>query len=290
MWKLIEKPKVVTATKALAKYFADMEPAPNDRPLRESRMQVLRNVIKEGQFRTGEWASVTCKETGKEYRVNGKHTSTILNEMNGEFQPIHITLARFEADTLEDVARLYGTFDTKESTRSVGDISRSVAAANTDLATIPTKTINLAVVGLAFEQWGLNMHKQQPLQRCLLMLDSPDVVLFIDGLFHGDYKHISRGPVVAAIVKTYRKHQGQAEQFWEAVRDGDGKVGSPERTLEKFLNRCTVNLGGGSIPKGKKIVGFKECHTKCLHAWNAWRRDTTTDLKYFENAPIPAAV
>jgi hypothetical protein len=29
---------------------------------------------------------------------------------------------------------------------------------------------------------------------------------------------------------------------------------------------------------------------KCLHAWNAWRRDTVTDLKYHAQAKIPAAV
>lgn len=290
MWKLTEKPKVVIATKAMAKYFAEMEPCPNDRPLRESRAAGLREAIKAGQFRTAEWASVYCKETKKEYRVNGKHTSNVLHDMNGDFQSIHIVLSKFEADTLEDVSRLYATFDTRESARTAGDISRSVAAANPDLANLPLRAIKLSVIALSSEKWGLTMHKESPLQRALLMLDSPEFVLFVDEMLVGDCQHISRGPVVAAMIKTFRKNQEKSREFWQAVRDETGNVGSPDRTLAKFLNRAAVNLGAGSIPKGKKIVSHKECLVKCIHAWNAWRKETTTNLNYYDDAPIPAAV
>src|SRR4051812_22803639 len=109
-WKLTGRPKTQKVTKALAKAFVDMEAAPHDRPLSERRLQVYEKLLYMGEFRPVTWASAYCVETGETYRVNGKHTSIMLSGL--EVLPdFFVTIEEYECDTLQDVAKLYSTFD-----------------------------------------------------------------------------------------------------------------------------------------------------------------------------------
>ncbi len=51
----------------------------------------------------------------------------------------------FECDTLDDVARLYSTYDSKLQSRNVGDINRSFASCVPQLAEVDATTINNCV-------------------------------------------------------------------------------------------------------------------------------------------------
>src|SRR5437588_9812019 len=99
MWKLVEGPTVVRATPQLAQRFANMAGCPGDRPLNSDRCNQLRRIIANQEFRTAEWASAVCE--GKEYRVNGKHTSTILTEIDGSFPDVMVIVEKYACDSLE---------------------------------------------------------------------------------------------------------------------------------------------------------------------------------------------
>jgi hypothetical protein len=86
-WKMIGEPKTRKLTKGLAEEFAGMPPAPHDRPLNSTRCAVLKTAFDLGKFRTCEWAKAYCEETKTTYRINGKHTSTVLASYNGELSP-----------------------------------------------------------------------------------------------------------------------------------------------------------------------------------------------------------
>src|SRR5689334_994497 len=123
-WKMIGEPKTRKLTRALAEEFSGMTPAPHDRPLNSTRCGIIRKALELGKFRTCEWAKAHCAQTKQTYRINGKHTSTTLCQMNGEFpNKLSVIVEEYECETLEDVAALYCTFDTRSSARTTGDIN-----------------------------------------------------------------------------------------------------------------------------------------------------------------------
>lgn len=300
MWTQIEGPKIVKATHALAKRFHEMDAAPSDRPVKPRIIESIRRCVEEGTFRTCEWASVYCKETKKEYRVNGKHTSTVLSGMNGQSPHPNVVLSRFECDKVEDVARLYSTFDTRLSVRSTGDINRIYAASNPELAHIRSGIITACVYGMSYAMWGEAYQSKLADERAELLLTNVEFVKFVDrltdvpgrrGKVARGFDHIKRGPVFAVMFRTFEKSKSDSKKFWEEVRDETGADPEmPTRVLAKWLRGVSVRgtNGRGLLGKVKKDTTLpRDMFVKCIHAWNAWRTNSATDLKYYPKADIP---
>jgi hypothetical protein len=254
-------------------------------------------MLAAGLFRPVQWATVHCNETQATYRVNGKHTSNLFAEYEELPQSLHATIENYHCDDLDDVARLYATFDSRTQVRTTNDINRAFAAVDPDLAEIPTKIVNLCVTGIAYSQYGDKYASRPAAERaeCLLEDDSKSFIGWVHqvlGSHNENTKHLWRSAVVAAMHATWRKSRKASHEFWLAVRDGTGSTPkTPDRILHRFLLTRTVNNGTQRAPKkGGNLCPPREMHVKCLHAWNAWRRETTTDLKYHAQAKIPAAV
>lgn len=302
-WRLIDRPKTQRATKKLAKIYAEMEPAPNDRPLSERRLQVYQKLLAEGQFRPVTWASALCEETGDLYRVNGKHTSIMLSGLE-EMPEFFITIEEYECDTLEDVAKLYATFDSAMQSRTARDIYMSFAATVSELKNVPIKAIQSAVTGIAMHKMGLEAYSRaQPVERAEHLLDHPEFVIWLAELMQGGHSysetgsrskqrcaHLLRQPVVAAMFATWSKAKQQASEFWSTVRDETGvSPTTPDRKLARFLVTTSMTRGGSGTYRGKlKAAGTREIYVKCLHAWNAWRKGESTNLNYYAEAKIPS--
>lgn len=292
MWTLIGTPKTQKATKKLAQEFSSMDAAPHDRPLSERRLLVYERLLKEGKFRPITWASAFCKETGGTYRVNGKHTSMMLVAWDDPVD-LYITVERYECDTLDDVGRLYATFDSKMQSRSANDIYYSFAACVPELRDVAVRTIPLSVAGMGLYLSGpvLNTSRTQPADRAELLLEHSPFVVWLDELLQGKSNvnsHMKRAAVCAAIFATYQKHSPDALKFWEEVRDETApKPGLPSRKLAHYLVANFSRMG-----KGKQRVAIKdrEVYCKCLTAWNAWRKDESTNLNYHIAADLPKAV
>lgn len=293
MFEVIEGPKVVSVTPALAKRFSEMERCPADRELRPARMDRIKNIIEKGELRTCEWASAFCEETGQEYRVNGKHTSTVLATMNGSApKGTKVVVAKYRCRTLADVSRLYSTFDSRLSIRTTTDINRVFAHAEESLRDLNDGLIGLAVTGMSFATWGARYSSEHPAEeRAELLLKHPGFVLWLNQLYSGgedNCRFLKRGPVASAMFKTWGKAQAASTTFWSSVRDGSSpNTHSPDRKLQRWLLSYTVNTGMGSRVQGKGRADAREMMVKCLHAWNAWRRNEDTDLKYYANAKLP---
>ena len=52
------------------------------------------------------------------------------------------------------------------------------------------------------------------------------------------------------------------------------------------MTHFSVGKGGGS--NKIKAAPDREFYVKCIHAWNAWRRNETTNLNYYADADVPA--
>lgn len=303
-WFKDGKPVVERLTKTLAHKFQSMKPCPGDRPLSERREDLLREQILKGSFRSADWSYCYCEETKEEYRVNGKHTSTlfmkIYDKEGGAVEKlggISVVVHRFTAATLEDVADLYSTFDTKGSSRTIGDINASFAHADERLAGISPKIVNLSVSALAYNRWGEQSTHGDVTQadRAHHMLDNVEIVLWLNELMSinpkdGDPRILKRVPVVSAMVACYKRAQDVASAFWRAVRDAsDPDRNSITRVLNRFLMQNTVKNGAGAGER-KKPVEAREMYDKCIHSWNAYRGGRSgLFLKWVPEAPAPKA-
>ena len=296
-YELVGTPKAEKVTKSLAIKFRDMDPVPHDRPLNPRRVEAYRKMLAAGLFRPVQWATVHCNETQATYRVNGKHTSNLFSQYDELPQTIHATIEHYHCDDLDDVARLYATFDSRTQVRTTNDINRAFAAIDPELAELPTKIINLCVTAIAYCKHGDNYAQIPAAERaeCLLDEQNKAFIAWVHSVLGNSGNReasrlLWRSSVVAAMHASYQKSRRDANEFWLAVRDGTGSTPkAPDRVLNRFLLSKSV-LGSTTSRRSSGLVSPREMYVKCLHAWNAWRRETTTDLKYHAQAKIPAAV
>lgn len=290
-WVVVEKPQSLKMTKALAKEFAEMQAPPHDRPLGERRLATYRKAIENGTFRPPAWAKCFCSEDGKTYRVNGKHTSIMFSGMEKIPDNMFVTIESYMADSIEDVARLYATFDARSQVRTVGDINHCFAQSIPELKSVGVKELNTIVSALAFVQFGVDSsHVKTPAERAELLFDNVKLALWLFevGPCKGDGKLLCRSPVYAAMAMTWKRSQSAATEFWTAVRDATGESPNlPDRVLNKYLSMMSVGFGRGAATTSSRKADSREFLVKCIHAWNAWRTNSKTDLRYSPSAKIP---
>lgn len=283
-WREMGKPTTVLADHFVIERFKSMEPCHGDRSLNQRRLRKLATVLSENTFRTCSWASAICLADGKEYRINGKHTSHAMGEMNGSLPKVYVTLERYECDTLEDIADLYATFDTKTSSRSTADTNRAFAKSDDDVADIDDRAISLAAGGMVTHLGAGNRHRVSQEERGRLILRHKDFVLWVAAMFPSrttDTSFIRRNASVAAMFATFLRSPENATEFWSEVKTGSNPERlSPSRVLQKYL----------MTSKGR--TDDLEIYCKGIHAWNAWRRKAKTlnVLKWFPQSPRPEAL
>lgn len=293
MWELVNA-KTQKITAKLATEFSEMDAAPGDRRLSERRLQVYEKMVRSNNWRPCVWSRATCKETGGVYRVNGKHTSILFSTLAKEFPDCVVTVEDYRCDSLEDVGRLYGTFDASLTVRTSRDVNRAFAATVPELAKIPDRIVDICVTGICLHEVGgtpREMHKRPPQERSEVMLEHPEFVVWVSSLFvsGGRLKHLLRSGVAGAMYATYAKCKRDADVFWAAVRDETGESPKcPDRLLARWLLTVAVNDGsGGHLPKSKK-ADIREMYVRCLHAWNAFRRGAELQqIKYHAETKVP---
>lgn len=294
-WQLTGHAKTQRITAELARQFAEMDPAPDDRPLSENRLKVYENVARAGHFRPVEWSVAFCKETGGTYRVNGKHTSTLFARLPlADIPPLFAVVQRYECDTLTDVSRLYSTFDSRTQSRTVSDINRTFAACVPSLhGVVAPRLIDLCISAIWYSSKLGDYTRIPPQERAEVILEHPDFALWANEVLGGkkhSNSHIAIMPVIAAMYATYQKAPRIATTFWTAVKDRDGEsVKTPTRRLGEWL--LVVKAGRGRYTNtGSRIrkIPEREYFVKCIHAWNAYRAGETTNLNYHANADVPA--
>jgi hypothetical protein len=293
MFKLIDKPRVIKVTRSLATLWANMETIPNDRPLSERRLMVYRKALEEGLFRPVTWSSCYCKETRSVYRVNGKHTSTLLSSMPS-IPDFYVTIEKYSTDTLKETVELYNTFDSKNQARTTRDINRSFAAISHELRDIKSNVISLIITGINYAELQQKMYDLQPVERAEKILDNIEFAVWINELYTENthiFKPLMKAGITAAMLLTYNKSKEGATAFWKAVRDETGPEPSlPDRKLAKFINKtAAMNAGGRSLSATDK-ASTHEFMIKSILAWNAWRKKGNTELRYFSKTDMPKVV
>jgi predicted 3-demethylubiquinone-9 3-methyltransferase (glyoxalase superfamily) len=290
-WHL-QTTKTIVMTKRLAEKFRDMTPVPNERPLGTPRLSWLRRQLETGAL-SFEWGIAVLD--GKEFRVNGQHSSHLLSA-HPELITEHMraVVATYHCDTASDLANLYAKFDNNRSSRSTGDVNWSYAASmGNGLSGVPKHVINVCVTAICYDKWGVTGYQAVDREdRAAYALESESsFILFCkelkEGIDDGDWRVLKRAPVIWAMLATWRKNRKDAMKFWRLVATGGGADNkSPDRKLSRYLDQTSVAYGGGVRNDARKVGGaeFPEVmHSKCIHAWNAWRKDAPTNLRVYKN-------
>jgi len=261
-------------------------------------LAIYERLLRSGQMRPCTWATAYCKETNQTYRINGKHTSIlyagIIQKEPNILEDQVVIIEHYVCDTLEDVARLYATFDSRAAVRTGSDLARAFAASVPELSQLRTATIRLAVTALSMDHNPIHWYTEFVADRTERILDNVEFVVWLEEMFGEETRvkrHIARGPVAAAMCTTWRKSHKAATEFWLAVRDETGdKPKLPDRTLARYLLTTSIGIGQGSRRAASRCDPAIAFYVKCIHAWNAWRSNKGTDLKYYAAAKIPSAI
>lgn len=278
--------KIITVDKNQAEDFLKMNVFESQRPLSLKHVKKLEREINEGTFRIGEIATaVEHYNDNKKVLVNGQHQLMAIRSTGKKIKAVYEI---YDVFTPGDLSLLFRKFD-NNYVRTLGQ--KSVVEARSLGVDWPNKTISLLTSGLRYKlgdpdgKRGADFAIEE-LKNNLKVGD------FINTLFsETDDRpyHLMRGPVVHAILLTYEKSQTDSNVFWRQVRDGEGlKKSDPSKCLRDFLLGTSVGFGRG-VADVKK-VSLHEMTAKCVTAWNAFRKGTNTDLKYYSTKPIPKAV
>lgn len=286
--------KKAAFTESLAQWYLSLPSLAGERPLNEGHALALADKMEKGVFLPENSRLSVVKVGNTTFRLNGQHTSMArtLAKVDGDWSVANkIEVCEYVCETAPDAAELYAQFDWAWSGRTYLDLARPYYAA-LNYAPASIRDITLVAAALAFEKAGWNESARFAIRGetryKLPPADAKTSQVLIDMIGDKTNLHMHREPVVSAILRTYRKDAGGAKVFWPRVRDGEGLTKTdPEYVLRNFLTTVAVACGRGASRSRKAT--FHEMFSRCVHAWNAWRAGTPTNLKYHATASLPVA-
>lgn len=293
---VLESAKVQKVTAKLAEEFSKLETI-MERPLSERRLMVYERMIKANTFRPCTWAKAWCEQTGQWYRVNGQHTSTLFSRIADTITvELFVTIEVYRCATLEDVSRLWSTFDDKLASRTTSDINHSFAQTVDELRDAPRRVIDSCVSGIALHKSGSRGGQMEracgsPAERAEAVIEHAEFVRWVaDLLDKPETKHLSRSGVVAGMFATYNKAKKMATEFWQAVRDETGATPDcPDRQLAKWLGQVVVWHLAETPGLKQRRADSREMYVRSIHCWNAYRRGEKLErMKYHKKAKVPS--
>lgn len=288
------KTEIAPLTMEIAKHYDRMSALKGDRdpdtPRGRARVAWLFGLLRAGLFHSPVWSEVklissrATKE--KRFRVDGGHSSRMLVQSGPDFpQGMKVTLRHFEAENMHQVIYLYEQFNSQMSTRTTIDLVKNRKAYIPEISEIAPTDITRGIYGIAFH---LGLHNPNEEYKPLDLIEPYSEFLAWCAEF-AKSKVLRRPGTVGAIFAMYAHDEASALKFWRMVRDGTGTMPTcPTRVLGKFLAESDV--AHGLQPNSSRKWSQRAFYVKCHHAWNAWRNNTGTALKYIEGAPLPTLI
>lgn len=196
----------------------------------------------------------------------------------------------YRCETLDDVADLYATFDTRESVRSQREVNNVVASVTEGLESVPANILAILVGGMNFHfNPNGGIKNKSGRERAAIVRDHVPFVQFFmslapDGKFANGFKyHLCRVGVVAAVFAIWLEYQEESRDFWEKVRDGDGS--SDPKEARRRLNALLAGIAASRGKGGRGVADSKDIYKKCLKYWNNYRTNKVTGAKRSRKIP-----
>lgn len=278
--------KIVTLSKKDADKYLAYNNFVGQRTLSDGHVDDLKSKVDRGLFHTGSVALVhTPKET---LLADGQHQLTMCSRYDVS---IDVVLQEYhlngEVDDPEAMARIFSQYNVDRS-RTRGEIAW-IFGCQLGWESWTRKVVTVLSSALSALESGsfLQASRLAKDDAAALMACNTKVCEWVHGMGIAGHRHLKRTATVAAMIATWRKSQKGASEFWAAVRDGEGlKKTDPRYVLREYLKDASLQ-GGVKNPAQKQLSDGRAMYAKCIHAWNAWRDDRGTSLKYFPNSPLP---
>lgn len=297
-----KKREEIKVSPEMAQDFLDINTFKLQRGINKKHLRELEKAIKEKQFITPRIVIAQkrynkIKNGYKEILIDGQHISTAIKNTK---ETINCIIEKYEVHDKKELSEIYRLCNNERSKT----LQTCVLIEQESLGIEWDRAIAPLVVGACAEMIDPNRFKLTKNDKVQLLKDNIEVGDFVNKIFFTSnpekdnvkkaVRHLWRSGVVMAMIKTYHKNKKQSVRFWSDVRDGVGlDRKNPALVLRDYLKTATVHYGMGA----KKAVDFnikpvtrKEMHVKCILAWNAYRKGTTTDLKYYHNKPVPKEI
>lgn len=281
-------PRPVLITKDIAQKHADLPMLGMDRKLNQVRLGAYVKMIEAGVMRPVPWALARCIETGETYRVNGQHTSNAYASVAKIPANSYAIMEEYVCDTIADVAHLWRTYDSALSVRNSTEIMRAFAVTDSTLASISTRTLMLIAGAIRIHKddgtllVGAN-NRNDIASRASDLLCETDFAAWVDSNFtRVKSPHILRSGAVAAMYATWGKCQRDASTFWTEVRDES----NPDN--RSASRKCGKMLWQMCATKKSNPSTVREQYVRCIMLWNAYRRNTSAEIRYVASGRTPA--
>ena len=276
---------IVPLTHHLATDFATMPAWRGERPLSQRRVDHLRRELEAGNFHAPKWA--VAKLGSRRIRMNGQHSSFMLANANGHFpEEMNVVIDEFAVDDEVELGELFTRFDPPESVRPPREQLSALLAAG-DLVKggdgpVRRQRLERIASGLILAKSGFVGKPANAHARAAALHGDVDFIEFVWPF--ATAKGMNRPAILAAIYLTWAKAKEQAQAFWTQVRDESHPSAThPTRVLARALRD---RIGAGSLTNDQG----RELGTKCIHAWNNWRRGIeVTRLPYRKQGQVPEA-
>jgi hypothetical protein len=272
-FKLIDS-ETVDVTPQLAAEFSAMAASATERDIKSKRLDYLRDAVLGGTAIAFTWTKAKVAASGKTYRVNGHHSSTMLAELNGDFPAglkAHIDTYEVPDDTT--LGLLFQQIDSRQSARTVDDISGAYQGLQPDLAGVPKLAGRKAIEGYVWYEknkvgndvpsgdarfnlfFHHNLHPFIQMTGRILSVKTPEFTT----------------PVIGAMYGAYDRDPLEAERFYgDVAKQGGGNdVNHPAAVLDAWLV--------ASREEKENKPKEQEVYYACAYAWNAYRNSKTLD-------------
>lgn len=310
-----EKPRVVKLSKAVVNEFVKLEPLKYlERPLNSKRLERLAAAIKEDRYVPFMWFRAYIEESNEIFRLNGQHSSTLL-KLHPELikDDMHVVIWDVTCNTTEEAGELYTGIDSRSSVRSIADEYRAITGADQSLR--KTKEIIrrsvISAVSAVENDYNFDANASlTSIERAKLIRDNKKYkafTLYMDQ-FGGEnwkgFRHMTRGPVFAALYMLYNKVQPRKHltDFIYLIRDGGGDYDDQTRRLRRWLREHKLQTSGttGTTEAASKTKRAPTEHFmyRIIETWNRYctgndkviviRSTTSTNIKRMESRIVKA--
>ncbi len=254
-----------------------------DRNRSDSHVIYLARAMQAGTFLWEQVNLVLCTVAGTSNptRLNGQHTcwARLVAEDEGLDPKTRcpVQLLSYEAETIEDMRRLYASIDSGRP-RSQGVKVNAYLAGTDEFPNATKSSLRMIAQGIGIWLWESpevrTLHGAED-RAYLLLKDHHKVAVFVSSFLDAakpkDQKHFKRAPVVGAMFATFDKAPQIAYDFWRDVRDGLGITDKqdPKRVLRDWLMQAS--LAKSQYNGDLKTVTQEAMYRACIYCWNNHR-------------------
>jgi hypothetical protein len=272
-FKLIDS-ETVDVTPQLAAEFATMPASATERDIKAKRLDYLRDAVLGGTAIAFTWTKAKVLASGKTFRVNGHHSSTMLAKLNGDCPAglkAHIDTYEVPDDTT--LGLLFQQIDSRQSARTVDDISGAYQGLQPDLIDVPKLAGRKAIEGYVWYEKNKVGNEVPSGDARFALFSKSELHSFIQmtGRILSVKTPEFTMPVIGAMYGAFERDAHDAEKFYGDVAKQGGGNGEqhPAAVLDAWL------IEGRDQKENKPKE--QEVYYACAYAWNAFRNQKSIE-------------